>query len=244
MKNCFTLLFIAGVLCLKPDGLFAQLKILNAADTGAVKTLLSAPVVRGKNLLNAVKDTGRLKQQVGSLKSAAKSKVDAFTKELSVLKKKKDFSINLSLENKNQYNPLPTLNPLLTQTGIPTQSGMAARSGIVSEFNTTGVILLYGVPININYTTSRVPIYGQPGFKNDLFKFDFDPKQFSGMFQNDLEQYYNLRRQVFEGMDLTQYTRKMLATQFEAQWNQQKEALKGYAEEKKLNAFINDTQKL
>ncbi len=222
MKKVFTVFFIAIAACFLPVVLAAQSKLTLPIDTSVISKKLPGDLL---------KDSTRFKQPVNKLKTAARDKSAAFAKELSKLKKG-GVSADLILENKNQYNPLPVI-------GAP-----IARNGLVTQLNVIGTLQVFGVPININYSTNRAASLGQQGFNNNLFKFDFDPKQLKGMFQNDLEQYYDLRRRVFSGMDLTQYTRQMLTEQLKTQVIQQKDVLTGYAKENKLNAYLNDPQKL
>ncbi|MGZ3759801.1 MAG: hypothetical protein ACXVAY_12970 [Mucilaginibacter sp.] len=120
--------------------------------------------------------------------------------------KKKSFSYNLTVESDGRFQPVP--NSLSLNT----------NQKFVNIFAVTGNVQAWGIPLNLSLSSDRSP-FGNPlsPFNSNLFKFDFDPKKYSSLFQSDLQQYYDLKKTVMGGMDLTSYTTRAALTELKAQ---------------------------
>ncbi|MBD1395423.1 hypothetical protein [Mucilaginibacter glaciei] len=216
----------------------AQSKVTVMADSLKAKGVRSA-VQKGKKFSSALKDTARSTKYRDKATALANDKIAAFSKsfneQLGKLSKQ-TLAVDLMLENKNRYNPLSEAVPGMVIPG--------RRQ--VSEFNVIGIARIYGIPVNVNYSTNRLSGSGSQlqGLNNNLFKFDFDPRQFSDMFKTDLEQYYDLRRQAFGGLDLTQYTRKMITEQLQGELDRQKTGFTELIGNKALAAYLNKPENL
>lgn len=145
------------------------------------------------------------KKEITSLASNKITKLkNPLSEKLSSLKKA-PFDINFTIESQNRYQPSPSLN-----TNINSPLSISQPQGFVSALNFIGSLNAFGVPLNFNYSTNKNLAYNPLSPSNNLFKFDFDAKQFNGLLSNDIEQYYDLRKQVFEGADLSGYSSAQL----------------------------------
>lgn len=127
--------------------------------------------------------------------------------------KKSPFKAQFTIESQNRYQTSASSidNPISTE---PT--GIGQPKGFISALNFIGSIQAWGIPFNFNYSTNRNLAYQPLGLNNNLFKMDFDPKQLNGLLSNDLNQYYDLKKQVFEGLDLSGYTSEQLTNKLRA----------------------------
>jgi hypothetical protein len=157
----------------------------------------------GSNLKAKIPTPGLAGTQ-NKLQQATKAqteKIDQLKKNISSLKKG-SVSANLALENAFRYNP------------VTLPFGLTSSRRFANVVSVRGNIDVGGIPININYSTdqgSSMPPQG--AINNNLFKFDFDPRQLKGMLGSDLMQYYDLRKTLFNGQDLTGYTQQALTDQ-------------------------------
>lgn len=174
--------------------------------------------------LKPVSDVKQLKQPVTRAVNQARSKLG---KKLSGLKKS-PVDFNLILGEGLRYNPVPV---------YPAINNSRSFLNILSV---QGNINLYGIPINVNYSTDRASAYGTSNPYNDLFKFDYQPNQFNALFQSELQQYVDLRRAALDGRNLTGYTRKEISYEI----NAHKGDLAVEAENSLLSNYLNDAEKL
>ncbi|GAB2700632.1 hypothetical protein GCM10027037_26870 [Mucilaginibacter koreensis] len=173
-------------------------------DTAAMPASLSGMVnqiqlqnkldnLNPQNLLNNYKST--ITNQFNQAKSSLLGKVPKF--------KAQAFSANILLEEKVQYQPtyiVPTVD--------------VGRKW-VNVVNIGANLQVWGLPLQFNYSTSknfinRLSPYSSYG---DLFKIDFDYKQFVNSFSSDLQKYVDLSKDAFAGLSLTAYTQKMALEQ-------------------------------
>lgn len=216
MKKIAVLLFIILVLVWHFQTAYGQSNSATQQDTtkktqhaDTVAHPVITPFASGgftdalKGKFDAVDPTNQAK----GLKSAAKSKVDQLGNSLkqTLPSVKKAITYNLIFGDDNQYQPAPNavnINP---------------NQKFVSAFSVLGNVQLWGIPLNVNYTTNQTSASSMSGVNNGLFKFNFNPAQFTNMFKSDLQQYDELRKTSLGGLDLTSYAQKMLAQQINAQ---------------------------
>lgn len=116
-------------------------------------------------------------------------------------KKKQPIAINLNASDRTLYQPQ-------VATSIP---GPVHSWSNVGELN--GTVSLYGIPLNIDYSTNRTLSNSLNGFGNGLFKFQFNPALLRGGFENEIQQYDHLRKSQLGGLDLTSYTKELVMDQ-------------------------------
>jgi len=206
--------------CLFACGSFAQTAdTLKNRKAGVLNVKASDGLI-----LQPASNVKQLKQPVTGALNQAKSKLE---KKLGRLKKS-PVDFNLVLGEGLRYNPIPVY-PAINNS-----------RNFLNILSLQGNINLYGVPINVNYSTDRASAYGVSNPYNDLFKFDFQPNQFNTLFQSDLQQYADLRRSALDGRDLTSYTRKEISDEL----NAHKGNIAGAAENSILSNYLNDPEKL
>jgi len=193
------------------------------ADSGS-KKLQVAPVT-GKAVTIVQGAVTTPAKQVAALRSAAgnetKKVKDALTKSLNKTKPGK-LSVDLGVEEDVRYQSVSGASP--------------AFPGLANVVGVRGVVQAFGIPLSVNYSNDRSNFSGLNSLSNNLFKFDFDPKQFTGMFKSDLQQYYDLRRTAFGGLDMAGYTRKVLMDQLKSQQGQ----LTGVIHDPTLSKYLNN----
>jgi len=123
---------------------------------------------------------------------------------------------------------------------VPVFPAVSNSQKFLNILSVRGAVNIYGVPVNIDYSTDRASRYGATNPYNDLFKFDFQPNQFNTLFRSDLQQYAEIRKTVFGGLDLTGYTRKAITDEL----NSQKGSLGNAANNKLLTGYLNDPAKV
>jgi len=191
------------------NGSITQVDTLKAAaDTiGGKKLSIPAPVNNETKALQDKINSVNPSKQVNQVKDAAASKVkqagDAFTKSLDKVKRP-SVTVNLNFQDAVQYQPDPVIQ------------GVTPNQKFVNNFYVQGTVQAFGIPLNVNYSNDRAAIAGLNNV-NNLFKFDFNPAQFTNMFKSDLQQYYDLRRNAFGGLDLAGYTRKVVLDQLKTE---------------------------
>ncbi len=169
----------------------------NPTDTSKIKKLISDPVNK------YVKDfKGKIipKNSFGQAK-AVKNQLDqaqsALTKRLNNAAKGK-LGFSLTLEDAIKYQPLPQ------------QLNSNSNQKFVNTVAVLGNIEAWGIPFNFNFSNAHNDLSDLNALRNSLFKFDFNPAQFTDAFKSDLQQYYDIRKNAFAGLDLTGYTQKAL----------------------------------
>lgn len=166
-------------------------------------------------------------KQVNQIKNAAKSKVkqvnDAFGKSLDKVKSR-PVTVNVSVEDAVRYQPALV---------VPVSAG---NPKLANNVYLQGTVQVFGIPLNLNYSNDRAAIAGLNNISNNLFKFDFNPAQFTEMFKSDLQQYYDVRRSAFGGLDLAGYTRNAVMAQIKKQEN----AVTGKVQNQVLSQYLNN----
>lgn len=180
-----------------------------------------------KEIIRIKQAESAVNKQANQLREAARSKVkqaaDVFGKSLEKVKPRA-VKIDLSLEEAVRYQPMPVV--LTGYSTIPRQANV---------FSVQGTIQAFGIPLNVSYSNDRANIAGLNSM-NNLFKFDFNPAQFTDMFKSDLEQYYEVRRNALGGLDLSGYTRNAVM----AQLKKQESAIAGKIPNQELSRYLND----
>ena len=128
-----------------------------------------------------------------------------FKQKISTLDKRA-LSYDLRVESDNRYQPLPVFNTI-----DPGLAALNRNQKFISAINIIGNVTAWGLPLNFNYSTNRNLAYTPSALTSSLVKFDFNPVQFQTLLSSDLAQYYDLRKKVFSGMDLSGYTSKTIA---------------------------------
>ncbi len=214
MKNRVQYLLVA-LLSVTPVVLRAQGGYTSPADSlrhadsiNSIKLSLPSPVSNRIKIMQQNANALNPSQQVNQLKDAAGNKIKqvdaAFTKGLDKVKGK-PLSLNLSLEDAVRYQPVPT--SLIINN----------NQTLVNNVYIQGTVQAFGIPLNIKFSNDHSSLTGLGDFNNSLFKFDFNPAQFAGMFKSDLQEYYDLRRNAFAGLDLAGYTRKTVLDKLKSQ---------------------------
>jgi len=197
------------------------------SDSGSKKLQISP--VAGKAITAIQGSVAVPAKQVAALKTAgnnaAKKAKDALTKNLDKVKPGA-VSIDLGVEEGVRYQSVSGTSP--------------AFPGLANVVGIRGVVRAFGIPLSLNYSNDRSSFSGLNGLSNNLFKFDFDPKQFAGMFKSDLQQYYDLRRIAFGGLDMAGYTRKVVMEQFKSHQGQ----LLGVVHDPSLSKYLNNTDEI
>jgi len=194
----------------------ATIKLDNYAKGLQSKVGISTPL----NQANQLKSTA-----AGKLKQAD----DAISKKLNAVKKP-SVVFNLSVEEALKYQPAPVAFIV-----DPTQK-------FVNNVSVHGTVQAFGIPLNINFTNglSGNPNPGLGGISNNLFRLDLDPAQFAGMFKSDIQQYYDLRKNAFGGLDLSGYTQKMVQQKLK----EQETAIAGQVGNSALSQYLSDPSKV
>jgi hypothetical protein len=177
-------------------------QLQQAIHLDTTKSVSSVLNNAGSNL-KAKLPTSGLSGTQNQLQQATKAqteKIDQLKKNISSLKKG-SVNANLTLENAFRYNP------------VTLPFGLTSSRRFANIISVRGSIDVGGIPININYSTDQGSTMPPQSAVNNLFKFDFDPRQLKGMLGSDLMQYYDLRRNLFNGLDLTGYTQQALTDQ-------------------------------
>lgn len=118
------------------------------------------------------------------------------------------FTFNLSLEDATRYQPVPSL-----LSAYPNQK-------FISEFSIRGGVQAWGIPLNLNFTNAQATVNPLgSAIRNNLFKFDFDPRQLASEFKSDLQQYYDLRKSAFAGMDISTYAQRAVMEKMRSEGN-------------------------
>jgi hypothetical protein len=123
---------------------------------------------------------------------------------------------------------------------VPVFPAVTSSQKFLNILSVRGLINVYGVPLNIDYSTDRASSYGAANPYNDLFKFDFQPNQFNSLFKSDLQQYAEMRKTVFGGLDLTGYIRKAITDELSSQ----KGSLGNVSRNSLLTGYLNDPAKV
>ncbi|OCX53368.1 hypothetical protein BEL04_03445 [Mucilaginibacter sp. PPCGB 2223] len=193
------------------------------ADSNSKK--LSVPPVANKVVTGLQNSLSAPAKQAAALKPAASTEAgkvkDAFSKSLDKTKPGK-LSIDIGVEEGVRYQPASGTSP--------------AFPGWANVVGVRGVVQAFGIPLNVNFSNDRTTFSGLNGLTNNLFKFDFDPRQFTGMFKSDLQQYYDLRRTAFGGLDMAGYTRKVLMDQLKSEQGK----LAGSIHDAALTKYLNN----
>jgi hypothetical protein len=181
-----------------------------------IQTKASIPLNQAKQLSAAT--TAKVKQ----VNDALNKKLDAV--------KKPSVTFNLSVEEAFKYQPAPT--SLIVD---PAQK-------FVNNVYLRGTIQAFGIPLNLNYSNDHTAGAGPDlgGLNNDLFKLDFNPAQFAGIFKSDIQQYYDLRRNAFSGLDMATYARNTVQQKIKEETT----AISGKANNSLLSQYLSDPAKV
>jgi hypothetical protein len=177
---------------------FAQQKSDFQADTARTpKLVIPNGVAQSKQQIGNVltgNPTKQLKQQASSAATTAENDLAGKLEAL----KKKPVDFDLALENTIRYRPVP-----LTMIG----PGQAKFDNV---FSVRGEAQLFGVPLNIDFSTDQSPVTAPGGPGIGLFKFDLSANRLRSLYQSQLARYIQLKNSSFGGLDLAGYTRKAL----------------------------------
>lgn len=167
-----------------------------------IDSTLKAPLVNTvNNEVRAAKDLlpkSQLSGATAAEKKLASQVSDKLNNGLAQIKSQA-ISFNVALQNSLQYQPISN----------PDQ----AYQKFADIVGLTGTIQMFGVPLNVNISSSQSRGAMTPGFNNTLFKFDFDPKQLANSMQSDWQRFYSLQRNAFGGASLTEYSQKLINDQ-------------------------------
>jgi hypothetical protein len=197
------------------DSVFKSMGFVKT-PTGALKSIKGAPANSLTNGSQALNSAG---EKVNQLKSNFSKGLGAHSA--------KSVMFNLVAGSNSRLNPFPAF------------SGLNNNSKFQNIFSLRGNVLAFGIPFTLDLSTDHSPV-AQQFNRSSLFKFDFDSKQYNSLFRSDLENYYNLRRSAFNGLDLTAYTHNLLTEQLAASKNLAAQSSKTSA----LTNYINDPDKL
>jgi hypothetical protein len=201
-----------------------QLKAAGGQVSGLADSLKALAPVK-----NAIKDAkGRLVKfdpadNGKKIKEAAAQKALAFKNKVSdKLKsfKKPDIRLDLVLEDEERYQSFPPI-------------GSNTASKFVNVLSARGTLTAFGLPVRLDYTTDRASSIQPSALGNDLFKFDLSPGNLSQLYKSRLQQYLDVRRNLFGGQDLAAYTQSRLKQRLAAEHDGLashvgKDALTGY----------------
>lgn len=134
----------------------------------------------------------KAKEQGAKLKRSAAEKIKKLTDPAP--------SLVLTLEDAGRYQPVPPV-------------GYLGGSRFTNVISARGVFTAFGVPLNFNFTTDRATSMLPAGAANNLFKIDLMPGGLGSLYRSQLQQYLDVRRNLFGGMDLSAYTRVRLEQQ-------------------------------
>lgn len=185
-------------------------KLKNVADTSSQKKISS--LIVNKKIKRFVSLPASQFKQVSVVDSQ-------LTKGLKNTQKAK-ITFNLSAEDATRYQPLTNgiaVNPTSLVNPIVPVGSINTGQKFVNNFYIKGNLLAWGIPFNVNFTNAQTNISGLSDIRNSMFKFDFNPSQFNTLLKSDLQQYYDLRRNAFAGLDLTGYTQQVLKDKIKSQ---------------------------
>jgi hypothetical protein len=197
------------------DSVFKSMGFVKT-PTGALKSIKGAPANSLTNGSQALNSAG---EKVNQLKSSFSKGLGAHSA--------KSVMFNLVAGSDSRLNPFPAF------------AGLGNSSKFQNIFSLRGNVLAFGIPFTLDLSTDHSPV-AQQFNRSSLFKFDFDSKQYNSLFRSDLENYYNLRRSAFNGLDLTSYTHNLLTEQLAASKNLAAQSSKTNT----LTNYINDPDKL
>jgi hypothetical protein len=192
--------------------------------------------IPGVTLAQSPVDTNKLQAPLNrarQMSTAAAAKVkqvnDAITKKLDAVKKP-SVTFNLSVEEALKYQPAPG-----SLTVDPTQK-------FVNNVYLRGAVQAFGIPLNLNYSNDHSGNInpGLGGVNNNLFKLDFNPAQFAGIFKSDIQQYYELRRNAFGGLDISTYARNTVQQKLK----EQEGTISGKVNNTMLSQYLSDPSKV
>lgn len=197
------------------DSVFKSMGFIKTPN-GELKSIKGAPA---KSLTNGSQALNSAGEKVNQLKSNFSKGLGAHSA--------KSVMFSLIAGSDSRLNPFPAFE------------GLGNNSKFQNIFSLRGNVLAFGIPFTLDLSTDHSPV-AQQFNRNSLFKFDFDSKQYNNLFRSDLENYYNLRRSAFNGLDLTAYTHTVLTEQLAAS---KKTAVEN-AQTSALTNYINDPDKL
>ncbi|PJJ79988.1 hypothetical protein [Mucilaginibacter auburnensis] len=205
-KLVITLLCVAVIMVVQIRTSSAQSKLRSNADS-----VVSEIALKNINVSKITQDTNvksvliKKPAQVKALASKNANKFkDVFAQNLGSLKNNTP-SFNLTIESSNRYQPLQIMPGILP--------GNNSNQKFVSVITVIGNLNAWGIPLNLNFSTNQNLNRGPSSLINNLFKFNFDPKQFSNLYRSEFNQYYQLSSRVFGGLDLSGYTSQKLLDQ-------------------------------
>lgn len=197
------------------DSIFKSMGFVKTPN-GTLKSIKGAPANPLTNGSQAMNSAG---EKVNQLKSNFSKGLGAHSA--------KSVMFNLIAGSDSRLNPFPAF------------AGLSNNSKFQNIFSLRGNVLAFGIPFTLDLSTDHSPV-AQQFNRSSLFKFDFDSKQYNSLFRSDLENYYNLRRSAFNGLDLTAYTHNLLTEQLAASKNLAAQSSKTST----LTNYINDPDKL
>lgn len=206
------------------------LAIADTAIKGKVSGATHQQINSFKTKLNGVNPSNGILKDGNAMEGQVKNLYSSFASKLPSLKQP-PIIYNLTLLNDDVYQPRQMATTPAPAFGIQQQA---------VSFGAIGNVQLWGIPFNVNYTSSRAGNSGLSGFNNNLFRFNFDANALSNNLRNEWQQYDELRKNVFGGLDLTDYTRKMLTDQL----NTNEQQLKATASQQQLAGILNNPQKI
>jgi hypothetical protein len=192
---------------------------MNVPDTAIKKTVSSLEA----------KALAPLKQVSSVASDKLKKTGDALSQKLSAVKKP-SLSFNFSAEEAMKYQPAPA--SFVTD---PTQK-------FVNQVYVRGAVQAFGIPLTFNYSNARAEAGapGMGGLSNDLFKLNFDPAQLAGVLRSDIQQYYDLRKNAFGGLDMGSYARNVVQQKLK----DGQSAINGKVNNSILAQYLNDPAKV
>ncbi|MFD0794727.1 hypothetical protein ACFQZX_13960 [Mucilaginibacter litoreus] len=135
--------------------------------------------------------------------------------------------LDLALKESVRYNPVSAL------------TGGTAGQKFANVINVRGTASVFGVPLAIDYSSQPRLIAGAFA-DNPIFKFDLDTKSLSGMLESELDEYRQINKMAFGGMNVGDYAHSRLA----AQINQRQQVMKGKTVNRLLTDYLDRPGKL
>lgn len=229
MKPKSPVLWLLALFMSFPAVLYAQNNIA-VSDTGKTKHIADS----------VFKSMGFLKTANGglqSIKGTPSASLSRSSEKVTQLKNSFNKGLGAHGSNSVMFNLVAGSDSRLNP--FPAFAGLGNNSKFQNIFSLQGNVLAFGIPFNLDLSTDHSPV-AQQFNHSSLFKFNFDSKQYNNLFRSDLENYYNLRRNTFNGLDLTSYTHSLLTEQLAAS----KKLATQNAKNSALTNYINDPDKL
>ncbi|MCR8558155.1 hypothetical protein KXD93_10895 [Mucilaginibacter sp. BJC16-A38] len=211
-------------------------KLKKAANSGVAKLQgLQAPDSLLKGAVKGIAVPGKLSEaspvaKYRKLKSSAQS---ALSNKLNI-PANSPVKINLTVSDGEAYRPISLASPLIVTPKV------------VNIFSVHGNITAWGVPLNLDFSSGCSSQLLPGGRLNNLFKFNFDPGQFSSLVTSDLDSYTRLKNSAFAGLNFTGYAKSMIVGQLASQRlaAQQSLTAAAFSENPVISRYLNDPKAL